>query len=258
VISPAPGVAGRFVSGTGNMFKNVGLLLGADERSRQLSREINDLTLRYRDYEELKLENTRLKAIVDYQKIPGIRFKPVSIIGQLPSVEHDGFIVDKGTADGIEKDMAVVAYDGAVLGVAGRVLEANLKTSKVLLISDTSCEITAIVQRSREQGVVTGMDGNFLVMKYLSPQADVEKGDVIITSGLGGIFPKGLRIGKVERMLEKRYALHKEAVIIPEINVRKVEELLVLKKYTYSETFTAEKPVLEKSIIVGNNGDTAR
>ncbi len=204
-------------------------MIRAREENKELKEKLNTLILQQQNYEEILLENQRLKAILDYKQDAGYDFISAGIIGQTPSVEYDGLIIDKGRKQGVGRDMPVIAYQGHNLGVVGRITEIDINTARVLLVNDMTCEISAMVRRSREQGVVMGSEKTDLKMKYLLPEADTREGDVIITSGLGGIFPKGMCLGRVKQVIKKEYALYKEALIIPEVNIKKIEEVLIIR-----------------------------
>lgn len=204
-------------------------MIHAREENKKLKEKLNALILRQQNYEEILLENQRLKDILGYKRSAGYDFISAGIIGQTPSVEFDGLIIDKGRKQGVIRDMPVIAYQGYALGVVGRVTEIDMNTARILLASDMTCEISAMIRRSREQGVVIGSDKPGLKMKYLLPEADAREGDVIITSGLGGIFPKGICLGRIKQVIKREYALYKEALIIPEINIKKLEEVLIIR-----------------------------
>jgi len=227
---PGPQVTSVLLRESSRINKNVSAMIHAREENKKLNKKLNELTLQQQDYREILLENQRLKDILDYRQNTEYCFVSARIIGQTPAVQYDGLIIDKGRKQGIIKDMTVVAYQGYALGVVGRITESGINTAKVLMASDEACEISAMIQRSREQGIVSGFDKFSMKMKYLLPEADVSIDDMVITSGLGGIFPKGIRLGRVKQVIEKKYALYKEALLVPEINVRRLEEVLVAQK----------------------------
>ena len=227
---PGPQVTNILLRKSNRINSNVSAMIHAGEENRELKKKLNELTLQQQNYREILLENQRLKNILDYRQNTEYRFISARIIGQTPSVEYDGLIIDKGRGQGIIKDMAVVAYQGYALGVVGRVTESGVNTAKVLMASDKACEISAMIQRSRDQGVVSGFDKFDMKMKYLLPEADANANDMVITSGLGGIFPRGIRLGRVKQVIEKKYALFKEALVVPEINIRRLEEVLIMQK----------------------------
>ena len=113
-------------------------------------------------------------------------------------------------------------------GLIGRVVETSAATAKVMLINDPNLGVSAIVQRSRQEGLVSGTLGNSLTMRYLPKDADIKPGDAIITSGLTDICPKGLAIGEVTDVGEEFSGLSRYAIIMPACHLSDIEEVLVI------------------------------
>jgi len=118
----------------------------------------------------------------------------------------------------------VISY----LGLLGRVVEVSQSSSKVMLINDPALSVSAINQRSRQEGLVCGTLGNTLVMRYLPKDADIQASDIIVTSGLTDIYPKGLIIGTVVEVGEEFSGLSRYANIKPATDLSAVEEVLVI------------------------------
>jgi len=131
--------------------------------------------------------------------------------------------IDKGTRDGLRADMSVIAPDGIV----GRVVTSSSRAAKVQLLVDRNAAVGAIIERSRAQGVVIGRGDDHLQMEYVSEVADVENGDVVVTSGIDGIYPKGFVIGRVET-IEKNGLAYVKIVVTPAVDFRRLEEVLVV------------------------------
>ncbi len=153
------------------------------------------------------------------------------IIGKEPFFFPQTLLIDKGAQQGIQKDYPVLALCRDRLGLVGRIIDVYPDTSQVLLIHDPRSELSALIQRTREDGVVRGK-GNELEMVYLRPQADIKPGDRVITSGFGEVFPRGLDIGCVVRVSSGPYKLQKEAALKPVIFPKTIEEVLVLMRET--------------------------
>jgi rod shape-determining protein MreC len=131
--------------------------------------------------------------------------------------------IDKGTRDGLSKDMAVVAASGVV----GRVVIASGLASKVQLLIDRNAAAGALIERSRAQGVVVGAGDDLLRMDYVSEVTEVAVGDLVVTSGIDGIFPKGFTIGRVEKV-EKSGGGYRQILIRPAVEHSSLEEVLVV------------------------------
>lgn len=150
-----------------------------------------------------------------------------AVIGGGASPEFRTMTIDKGTRDGVRADMAVIAPDGVV----GRVITPSARASKVQLLIDSSAAAGAVVERSRAQGVVTGGGTDELAMalqmEYLPGTADIVAGDLVVTSGLDGIYPKGFAIGRIESI--RRGAGEFRSVIVrPSVNYSTLEAVLVV------------------------------
>ena len=132
--------------------------------------------------------------------------------------------VDLGSADGVRpRDVAVTAQ-----GVVGQVVAVTTGAARIITLTDPGSAIAARVQRSREAGILKGSGNWRCEMRYLDPQADVRPGDVVITSGLGGVFPPGLRVGLVTRVRKDPETPGKAAEVRPSAQLRRTEEVLLL------------------------------
>jgi rod shape-determining protein MreC len=131
--------------------------------------------------------------------------------------------IDKGSNSGLKSDMAVIAPGGVV----GRVVVASPRASKVQLLIDRNAAAAGIVERSRAQGITIGGGDERLRMDYVSESAEIVAGDVVMTSGIDGIFPKGFLIGRVETV-DKNGPAYKRIVVKPAVDFRALEEVLVV------------------------------
>ena len=134
-------------------------------------------------------------------------------------------VLDKGSRAGIKANMPVISQEG----VAGKVVEAGPSVSKAILLTDPDLKIAAAVLRTREEGIVVGMGQGYCKMLYLSRDSDVAVGDMVVTAGYSGIFPKNLLIGTVTDIRIEPRHLYKYAVIKPAVNVFKLEEVMCLE-----------------------------
>lgn len=144
--------------------------------------------------------------------------------------------IDRGATDGVRLGMPVLTAEGLV----GRVKEVSVNSAKVLLITDPSSSVAALIQRTRATGVVQGQLGEYMVMRYLLPDSPVLPGDVVLTSGLGGNFPKRLVIGTVVRVEHRDVEMFQEALVEPAVNLRDLEMVMVLLNFSPAE-LAAEK-----------------
>ncbi len=189
--------------------------------------------------EEARIENETLRRQLAFKSaVPNFQLLSAEVVGQDSSNFLQFIIIDRGAADGVRRGMPVLAAEGLV----GRVQEVSVNSAKVLLITDPSSSVAALIQRTRATGVVQGQLGDDMVMRYLSPDSPVMPGDVVLTSGLGGNFPKRLVIGKVVRVERREVEMFQEAIVEPAVNLRDLEMVMVLLNFSPAE-LAAQKGV---------------
>ena len=148
------------------------------------------------------------------------------MIARDPDRTLNTILIDIGQSDGVTDRMPVVTADGLV----GRILEVHAWTAIVQLLLDRNCRVSAIVQRqSRTQGIVMAEEGAFY-LRHVPIRSEVEEGDVVVSSGLGGIFPGGLLIGTVTALGHEERGLFREVMLTPGVNFSNLEEVFVLKE----------------------------
>lgn len=228
----------------------------------------------WRDARELRAENAQLESLVDQLMIENVRLKEVEaqnedlrkkldfaethpqyilkaaeVKGRVIGLEPNNFmsvlIIDVGRRQGIEKGMPVVTERGLV----GHVRSVGTNWSKVLLVVDPSSSVTALVQSSRAPGVVSGQLGERLIMRYIPQEEQVAVGDVILTSGMGGNYPRSLVIGQVTEVIQRDIDPFKQAVVLPSVNFAKLETVMVITSF--------EQVDVEGAIDEGEVGEPA-
>ncbi len=192
--------------------------------SERLAKEAGVLKQQIAGQEELRLENERLRKLLAFKSESSYQLTAARVIGRSADSWSSMVIIDKGTRQGIRSGMAVVSYGGFL----GRIVETMEATSKVLLISDPNLAVSAIIQRNRQEGLVSGTLGSYLVMRYLSEGADIEAGDIVITSGLNQVYPKGLFLGTVVDTGKDASGWSRRVLIKPAVNMSGIEEVLVI------------------------------
>ena len=195
----------------------------------QVLREQNlRLSLDLLKLREARLENIRLRGLLMFRTGEGESdaYLAARVIARDPDYIANSILIDVGRRDGVEMWMPVVTADGLV----GRVLEVHPLNSVVQLLLDRNCRVSAIVQReARTRGIVLYEEGAFY-LKHVALRGDISEGDVVISSGLGGIFPKGLLVGYVARLGEEKQGLFREVVLNPGVDFANLEEVFVLKQ----------------------------
>lgn len=177
---------------------------------------------------EAQIENVTLREQLNFKQAnPSLELLSAQVIGRDPSNLLSYLIIDRGTDEGIAVGMPVLTHRGLV----GRITDANLHSSKVLLITDVGSSVNALIQESRATGIVQGRIPEGLVMRYIQQTEEVKPGDLVLTSGLGGNFPTRLIIGQVTGVRKRDVELFQEADIRPAVNFRALEMVMVLTSF---------------------------
>lgn len=206
-----------------------------DEENRDLQTRIAQLELAMSDYENMEAELERLRKLLNYvEDNSDAIYVTAAVIGNDQGVWFDSFTINAGRNQGVEVDMPVVVADGLV----GRVTSVGANWSKVTGIIDATSAVSIMVQRTRDNGMVRGtlddiQDVESLELYYLPSDSDIVPGDVIVTSGLGGVFPKGLVVGTISEVYRQTDTSSQEAsaIVLPAVDFRHLEEVMVIIGY---------------------------
>lgn len=193
-------------------------------QNQRLKQEIGLIKRQLFEAQELYLENLRLRELLDFKEKSVYPLTAASVIGCDPSNLSAIIIINKGRQQGIRKDFAVITNDGLV----GRIIQVGKRTSKVLLINDINSGVAAFIQRSRQKGLASGTLGRGIILQYLPPKADIQISDLVITSGLSGLYPKGILIGTVKEIQEEKMPGEIFIILQPSVDLTKLEEVLVV------------------------------
>ena len=164
-----------------------------------------------------------LERLLDLREHLKLDTVAAEIIGAAATPDFRTLTIDKGTRDGVRADMSVIAP----AGIVGRLVVPSVRSAKVQLLIDRNAAAGAIIERTRAQGVVVGGGDDRLRLDYVSEVFDVVVGDVVMTSGIDGIYPRGFIIGKVES-IERAGGAYKRITIRPAVDFSSLEEVLVV------------------------------
>ena len=195
----------------------------AQTENEGLKRQLAAAQIQLQELRALADRSRGLEQLLQLRDRLNLSTTAAEIIGDAAAPDIRTMTIDKGTNDGLRPDMAVIAP----AGVVGRIVMPSSRAARVQLLIDRNAAAGAIVARSRAQGVVVGEGDERLRMEYVSEVADVISGDLVITSGIDGIFPKGFVIGRVESV-EKAGGMFKRIVVRPAVDFRSLEEVLVV------------------------------
>lgn len=222
-----------------NFWGNYAALRGVKSENDALRRELADLQVRLQQERALAQRSARLQQLLDLRSATPVPTVAAEVIGGDTSPGLHTITINKGALDGVRADYAVISP----LGVVGRVLDQPApRAARVQLIISRNAGAGVMIERSRAGGVITGGgEDPPLEMEYVSNLADVKAGDVVVTAGTDGIYPKGYPVGKVESV-ERGAGLYKKIRVRPVVDFSNVEEVLVLLGRPGADQAPAEGP----------------
>jgi rod shape-determining protein MreC len=198
-------------------------LTAVQKQNEELKRENQMLQVRLQEERAFAQRTESLRQLLELRQRAGVETIAAEVIGAAPAPDIRSYSIDKGSADAVTKDMAVISP----AGVVGRVILASARAAQVQLLIDRNAAAAALIERTRAQGIVLGQHGDTLVMDYVPGTADVKQGDLVVTSGIDGIYPKGFVIGTVEYVDRGPGTFHK-IVVRPAVDFSRLEEVLVV------------------------------
>jgi len=221
--------ASNYVSGFWDKYL---ALLDIRRENERLRQELLKYKIANIEYREAVATNVRLQKLLELKESLPPPTLTAEIIGKDPSLWFRTLTINRGSSDGVQKGMPVVTVEGVV----GQVLTSSPNYSKVLLASDPNSAIDVITQKTRVQGIVKGLGREAFALHYVLKSAAVEKDDYVLTSGLGGVFPKGLMVGTVSGIKKSRRGMFQDIEIEPAVDFSQLEYLIIImKNYSLTE-----------------------
>lgn len=224
IVSPIHGGIDAVADGASSAWGSYFNLVGLAERNRDLVERVSRLESSQASFEEQRRENERLRALLELNSVSELKGVAASVVASEPSGWVKGIVVNKGTSHGVTEGMAVVHPQGVV----GQVVSTGPNFSRVLLMTDHASGVDALVQDGRARGVVEGLGSSSCELKYVAKESVVRVGDVVVTSGMDGVFPKGLIIGSVLRVAPEIGTLLQRIDLKPAVDFSKLEEVLIV------------------------------
>jgi rod shape-determining protein MreC len=223
-IAPFQELVTRAIRFSSDIWYHYFYLINVTKQNKDLITQLNEATEEYNQWQETELANARLRNLLDFQKTITERIVAAEVIGKDPSAWFNAVIIDKGKADGLTKGLPVVIPQG----IAGQVIEVSKHYAKVMLVIDRNSAVDSLVQRTRARGVIKGESTDRCRLEYVLQKNDVRVGDTVVSSGLDGVYPKGLRIGRVIEVTDHDANIFHEIIITPFVDFEKLEEVLVI------------------------------
>lgn len=207
-----------------DIWRHYFFLVNVAKENEDLRKDLNRAFEKKIQFKEFELSNARLRNLLNFKKNITDRVLAAEVIGKDPSPWFKTVLIDKGQRDGVEKGMAVVIPEG----IAGQTTEVSAHYSKVLLIIDHNSAVDALVQRDRARGIIKGGSAGQCLFKYVLRKHDIEVDDIVVSSGLDGVFPKGLPVGYVSGVIKPKSGIFQEVTVAPHVDFEKLEEVLVV------------------------------
>ncbi|NSW86896.1 MAG: rod shape-determining protein MreC [Syntrophobacteraceae bacterium] len=223
---PPVKMVGSISSGFERIVKEYVWLRKVRVENEVLKKQVARLEQRLTDYHEAYVENLRLRRLLDFKSSSNAETVAARVVLHDMTGWFQTLMVDKGFRDNVAPDMAVVNDEGVV----GRVLDVSDRYCRILLITDPGSSVDAVIQRNRVRGILSGKDANGCILKYVRGNVDVQVGDLIISSGKDGIFPKGLRLGTVQGIFKDPVDLFQRIEVKPLVRLSALEEVLIIKR----------------------------
>ena len=211
----------KTVQGT---FRQYVFLVNLEKENRVLKQKIAELQEENHRMKEMKLTNERMRQLLQFREKNSPSMIGAEVIGQDPSSWFKSVTIDKGEGDGVKKGMAVISPTGVI----GQVLKTAPHYATVLLVTDYNSAIDCIVQRTRAKAILEGIGENRCQLKYLLRANEAAVGDVVVTSGLGGNFPKGLMLGEIKKIDKRGHGVFQYAELVPSVDLTQLEEVFVI------------------------------
>lgn len=223
-VSPFIKITAALVQGTRNLWRDYVDLRHLREENKHLQAEVAVLQRRIDQLKEQSLETQRLQRLLAMREITQAGFLTARVVGKDATNWFKTILLDRGSQEGVRRNQPVLAPDGLV----GRVVEVTPTSAKVQLLTDPVSAVGGLVQRTRVTGIVSGNLGAGARVRYLPLLADVVVGDEVVTSGMGGVFPKGIPVGRITAVERRSGALFQEASLQPLVDLGRLEEVMIL------------------------------
>ena len=223
----APGLAGLEYMGRNakQLWLGYAYLVGVRRENAELQRQLAEYKQREVRFQEDQQALTRLEALLDLKRQVALPIIGARVIAYDPTLWSRSAIIDQGKVQGVKEGLPVLAPQGIV----GRIVGVYPEYSKVMLIVDRKSGADAMVQRTRVRGMLKGKGGNRCSLEFVPKNADVQVGDLVLASGLVGLYPKGLVFGKVTAANKKNPGVFQEIEVTPSVDLSTLEEVLVVK-----------------------------
>ncbi len=235
VLRPVQSGTANFTRGISSIYHDYLNLVHVRQENERLQAELARVKADQARMAELEAENRHLSELLELRDAMGVDAIAANVIGSDATGLSHTLILGQGSDSGLKPGMAVLSNEGVV----GRIIAASPHASRVLLIDDHNSALDGFDQRSRSRGIVAGVVDDGMIMKYVDRSEDIKPADTIVTSGLDGIFPRGLLVGTVSSVHREGPGLFLNVQLAPAVNFRNLEQVLVVRQQ--AAQMTADK-----------------
>jgi rod shape-determining protein MreC len=224
IVAPFQKLSSSSIHFAKEIWRRYFLLVSVSEENKRLKRLLAEAVEENNRLAEVDLSNQRLRELLNFKEELPRKVVAAQVVGRDPSPWFQTVIIDKGKNHGVVRSCPVVVEEGIV----GQVIDVSARYAKVLLIIDQDSAVDSLVQRSRARGVIKGDGEVGCIFQYVLRKDDVRVGDIVVSSGLDRVFPKGLRVGQVSEVVRRNAGLFQEVLITSFVDFEKLEEVLVI------------------------------
>lgn len=229
IVSPFQKQLTAFLNSVKDLWNQYFFLVSTTEENQRLKKALGQSLEQLNHCSETNIANDRLRHLLGFEKEIPRPMIAAQVVGKDPSAWSKTIIVDKGTRDSVRQGAPVVIPEGIV----GVVVDATAQYAKVLLLTDPNSAVDALVQQTRARGIVKGGGADFCVFDYVLRKHEISVGDIVVSSGLDGVFPKGFRVGRISEIVRQNAGIFQMVSVTPYVDFEILEEVFIISEPAY-------------------------
>ena len=231
IVSPFQKQFTAFFDSVKDTWNQYFFLVSTAKENQRLKKALGQSLEQLNRYSETEIANDRLRHLLGFEKEIPRPMIAAQVVGKDPSAWSKTIIVDKGTRDSVRQGAPVVIPEGIV----GVVVEASARYAKVLLLTDPNSAVDALVQQTRARGIVKGGGADYCVFDYVLRKHEISVGDMVVSSGLDGVFPKGFRVGRISEIVRQNAGIFQKVSVTPYVDFEILEEVFIISEPAYED-----------------------
>ena len=231
IVSPFQKQFTAFFDSVKDTWNQYFFLVSTAKENQRLKEALGQSLEQLNRYSETEIANDRLRHLLGFVKEIPRPMIAAQVVGKDPSAWSKTIIVDKGTRDSVRQGAPVVIPEGIV----GVVVEASARYAKVLLLTDPNSAVDALVQQTRARGIVKGGGADYCVFDYVLRKHEISVGDMVVSSGLDGVFPKGFRVGRISEIVRQNAGIFQKVSVTPYVDFEILEEVFIISEPAHED-----------------------